>query len=136
MVAGAASAAAATLAKGASSLSAWSPARYALFRSERLRPAADLLARVPKIAASQPQIIDAGSGDGSASKLLLERWPSASLECLDSSEEMLDAARADTALSGRLVTFTAADIHSHFAESSGVNGTFYDLVFANASLHW
>ena len=50
---------------------------------------------------------------------------------------MLDAARADQALSGReMVKFTQGSIEGHFCQSTATSGSLYDLVFANASLHW
>ena len=96
----------------------WSPDRYAAFAAERLRPAADLLARVPSLASSSgsgpPSIVDVGAGTGAAAGLLLERWPDAKLLLLDSSSEMLSAARA--ALDGRPgVSFAAADFEEFFS---------------------
>jgi len=116
---------------------AWQPAKYAQFRDERLRPASDLLSRVPKLTAKQPSILDAGCGDGGPSRLLLERHPSARMLCLDSSPEMLSAAEADPGLSGRaLVNFACQSIEEHFAPAAATSGPLYDLIFANASLQY
>ncbi len=121
---------------------AWSPARYAAFAAERLRPAADLLARVPALSSSAPRIVDLGCGDGGPSALLLDRFPSAHLHCVDSSPEMLDAAR--TSLKGRAgsIEFTHANFERPAEFGGGGGGQaesdslHFDLCFANASLHW
>ena len=119
------------------SASLWNPANYSEFAQERLRPARDLLHRVPRISANQPDIIDAGCGEGGPSKLLLERFPAAKLLCLDASEEMLAAAQEDDALNGReMVKFSHGSIEEHFAASAATSGKLYDLVFSNAALHW
>lgn len=72
---------------------AWNPASYTEFAQERLRPARDLMNRIPQINANMPDIIDAGCGEGGPSKLLLERFPSAKLLCLDSSRALLHVRR-------------------------------------------
>ena len=72
---------------------AWGPSSYTEFAQERLRPARDLLNRVPHISASHPDIIDAGCGEGGPSKLLLERFPSGKLLCLDLHVMLLPHAR-------------------------------------------
>ena len=116
---------------------AWSPQRYSHFTLERLRPAQDLLTRVNNLSAAQPSIIDVGCGAGGPAKLLMARFPKARLLCMDSSPDMLEAARADPALSGRqLVSFECASIEDTFGAANVTAGTFYDLIFANASLHW
>ena len=115
----------------------WNPARYAQYAVERLRPASDLLARVPKLTASQPLICDVGCGDGGPAKLLLQRFPKARLLCIDSSPEMLAAAQADEALTGRsYVRFACEDVETHFAKGAVPSGELYDLVYTNSSLHW
>lgn len=102
---------------------------------ERMRPAQDLLSRVRKITAQQPSILDAGCGNGGSSKLLMDRFPQARMLCLDNSPEMLAAAQEDTMLNGRaLVSFGCEGIEDHF--SSATSGALYDLIYANASLHW
>ena len=46
----------------------WDPRQYLSFGSERLRPAMDLLARVPLEAPER--LVDLGCGTGSATRLL------------------------------------------------------------------
>lgn len=98
----------------------WDPAQYGKFAGQRLRPVADLLAA---IALDAPKaIIDLGCGDGRVSRLLAERWPDAALTGVDSSPEMLDAARRSVSD----VEWVEADLASWSAETPA------DLVFANA----
>lgn len=110
----------------------WSPEKYSAFKEERLRPETDLLARVPALA-SRPSVLDVGCGDGTPAVALLERFADAKLHCIDSSSDMLSAARKT--LAGRSdVSFAEVDFERHFARDSPQ--AVYDLVFANASLHW
>ena len=101
----------------------WRPAAYRRFEAERTRPAADLLARVPPDA--RRRIVDLGCGPGNSTALVAERHPQAAVVGLNSSPDMLAAART------RLprVDFRQGDI----AEWSDPSA---DLVFANAALHW
>ncbi len=102
----------------------WSASQYLKFAGERTRPAADLLARVPL--ADPRRVIDVGCGPGNSTELLTWRYPAAEVMGLDSSPDMLAAAR------GRLpdLRFEQADLASW---SPHVR---YDLIFANAVLQW
>lgn len=102
----------------------WEPDRYLQFSDERLRPALDLLARVPL---SRPaRIVDLGCGAGNVTRLLAERWPNAELTGLDSSPEMLE--RACTTVPN--ARFELAGVEHWDPEDS------LDLLFSNAALHW
>lgn len=102
----------------------WEPDRYLQFSDERLRPALDLLARIPL---SRPmRIVDLGCGAGNVTRLLAERWPNAELTGLDSSPEMLERARS--ALPG--ARFELAGVEHWDSEDP------LDLLFSNAALHW
>jgi trans-aconitate 2-methyltransferase len=101
----------------------WRPDAYRRFEAERTRPAADLLARVQP--GARLRIVDLGCGPGNSTALLAERYPKASIVGLDSSSDMLAAAR--TRLPA--VEFRQGDI----AEWSDPSA---DLVFANAALQW
>src|SRR4051812_22833951 len=72
----------------------WDPARYLKFADHRLRPALDLIARIPLAACDA--IWDLGAGTGSVTRLLAERWPGARVTGLESSPEMLAVARGIT----------------------------------------
>jgi trans-aconitate 2-methyltransferase len=70
----------------------WDAALYLRFGGERARPFFDLLARV---GAELPgYVVDMGCGPGNLTALLAERWPAATVCGVDSSPEMIEAARA------------------------------------------
>ncbi len=103
---------------------AWNPTGYLTFGEERLRPARDLLARVPLEAPRR--IADLGCGPGNATGLLAERWPGAALLGIDSTPEMLARART----SGVAADWLQADL------DKWTPGQPYDLLFANAVFQW
>lgn len=102
----------------------WDPAQYLRFGSERVRPALDLLARVPL--AAPARVVDLGCGAGNVTAMLRKRWPEADILGVDGSEAML--ARAREAAPG--CRFLAADIAGFVAARNP------DLIFSNAALHW
>ena len=70
----------------------WDPSQYARFADHRGRPFHDLLARV---GAEDPSlVVDLGCGNGPLTMTLVERWPGARVVGVDSSPQMLDAARS------------------------------------------
>jgi trans-aconitate 2-methyltransferase len=74
----------------------WDPALYLGFDDHRSRPFHDLLARVaaPRTGTGAPRrVVDLGCGPGHLTGLLARRWPDAALTALDSSAEMVAAAR-------------------------------------------
>ena len=105
----------------------WDPRQYLQFEDQRLRPAVDLLARVP--AASPQRIVDLGCGTGNVTRLLAQRWPDAQITGVDNSATMLARARAVAADLPR-VTFVAAELDA-WSPAAPV-----DLVYSNAALHW
>ena len=102
----------------------WDAKQYLRFNDERTRPCRELAARV---ALTDPaRVIDLGCGPGNSTAVLAERWPKVALIGLDSSPEMIAAARqADPRLDWRV-----GDI----AAWAGENGQPYDVVFSNAAL--
>ena len=74
----------------------WNPAQYLKFGGHRLRPALELLDRVPL--AAPAVVLDLGCGPGEVTRLLAERWPSAQVYGLDNSPDMLAQAAADYVL--------------------------------------
>ena len=102
----------------------WSAATYLRFEDERTRPSADLLARVPLDAPER--VVDLGCGPGNSTELLVARFPDAEVTGLDSSPDMLAAARK------RLpdVDFVEADLAAWSPDRAP------DLIFANAVLQW
>ena len=70
----------------------WDPNQYLKFSDHRLRPALELLDRVPL---RFPSVIyDLGCGLGQVTGIISERWPSAAVYGLDNSQEMLAQAAA------------------------------------------
>ena len=102
----------------------WDPAQYLKFAGERLRPALDLLARVPTEAPAT--VVDLGCGAGNLAPMILARWPGTQLTGVDGSPEMLAKARAEHPQA----QFVQADIGA-WRPARPV-----DVIFSNAALHW
>jgi trans-aconitate 2-methyltransferase len=102
----------------------WDPAQYLRFSNERLRPALDLLARVPLETANH--VVDLGCGAGNVTAILKRRFPAADVLGVDGSEAMLDKARA----AAPDCRFAAGDF------STWAPAAKPDLIFSNAALHW
>jgi trans-aconitate 2-methyltransferase len=102
----------------------WDPGQYLKFAGERMRPAVDLLARVPLEAPAT--VVDLGCGAGNLAPLILARWPAARLTGVDSSPEMLAKARAGHPQA----QFVQADI-GRWRPAAPV-----DVIYSNAALHW
>lgn len=105
----------------------WDPAVYLAFENERLRPALDLIARIPL--AAPASVADLGCGTGNVTRLLGERWPQARITGVDASAAMLDAARAAAAADPRL-SWEEAELSAWQPRIAP------DVVFSNAALHW
>ena len=105
-------------------MTAWDATLYREFELERTRPAADLLAQVGHLAPGL--VVDLGCGPGNSTELLVRRFPDASVTGLDTSDAMLDAARAR--LPG--CRFANADIATWSPDAPP------NLIFANAALQW
>jgi trans-aconitate 2-methyltransferase len=102
----------------------WDPQQYDKFADERSRPFADLVAR---IRAEKPRrVSDLGCGPGPLTVGLAERWPTAEVEGIDSSTEMIAQASALDSP----VTFTLGDL----AEWRPAPDT--DVIVSNAALQW
>lgn len=102
----------------------WSAKQYVTFEDERTRPARDLLAAIST--ADAQTVVDIGCGPGNSTELLVQRFPAAKVRGLDSSADMIDAARQ------RLpqVQFDVAEINE-WADAGP-----FDVIFANAVLQW
>ena len=68
----------------------WDPEQYGRFAGERGRPFVELLSRVEL--ESPRRVVDLGCGPGKLTALLADRWPTATIEGIDSSPEMISAA--------------------------------------------
>lgn len=104
--------------------SSWDPNRYAIFSDHRLRPALELLERVPL---SAPRLIyDLGCGTGEIARLMSNRWPDATVVGVDNSAEMLAKARS----SPGAVRWIEADIAEWQPDQTP------DLIYSNATFQW
>jgi trans-aconitate 2-methyltransferase len=101
----------------------WDPSQYLKFADHRLRPALDLLARVPQ--GEHRVIWDLGCGPGNITEMIKQRWPDARVTGLDNSSDMLKQARA---IAG--IDWVEGDVESWKAPTPA------DFVFSNAVLHW
>ena len=102
----------------------WNPSLYLQYKTERSRPAAELLSRVALD--SVRSVVDLGCGPGISTALLHQRWPSAQITGVDTSPAMLNEARNTLPK----CHFIEADISTFQAEHP------VDLLYANASLQW
>ncbi len=89
-----------------------------------MRPAVDLLARVP--AAAPATVVDLGCGAGNLAPLFLARWPQAQLTGVDSSPEMLARARVEFPSA----KFVQGDI-GRWRPAAPV-----EVLYSNAALQW
>jgi trans-aconitate 2-methyltransferase len=102
----------------------WSAKQYTAFERERTRPVRDLVAAIPTTQVRTA--IDIGCGPGNSTEVLLERFPGATVSGLDSSQDMLDAARK------RLPQLRFAQVDLEAWNDPGP----FDVILANAVLHW
>jgi trans-aconitate 2-methyltransferase len=102
----------------------WSAKQYVAFEDERTRPVRDLLAALPPIDAHS--VIDLGCGPGNSTEVLAARYPQANISGIDSSSDMIEAARR------RLphVKFAVEDLQAW--QDAGP----FDVILANAVLQW
>ncbi len=102
----------------------WSAKQYVAFEDERTRPVRDLLAALPPIDAHS--VIDLGCGPGNSTEVLAARYPQANISGIDSSSDMIEAARR------RLphLNFAVEDLQAW--QDAGP----FDVILANAVLQW
>ena len=103
---------------------AWDPEKYLAYADLRLRPALDLLARIPLDAPRT--VVDFGCGPGNVTVYLERRWKGARTTGIDGSPEMLAKARRE--LPG--VAWIEADMAVWQPDEP------VDLLYSNAALHW
>jgi trans-aconitate 2-methyltransferase len=102
----------------------WSAAQYLKFEEERTRPARDLVQRIPLARLSSAA--DIGCGPGNSTEVLRERYPEAHIVGVDSSPDMIEAARKRAPD----IEFEVADIR-HWRPAAPL-----DAILANAVLQW
>lgn len=102
----------------------WVPGQYLKFSRQRLRPAFELLDRIPLEA---PDVVyDLGCGSGQITRILAKRWSSSEVCGIDNSPQMLAEAAAEPST----VRWADADIRRWVPEENP------DLIYSNAALHW
>jgi trans-aconitate 2-methyltransferase len=102
----------------------WSAKQYVAFEDERTRPVRDLLSALPPIDARV--VVDLGCGPGNSTEELAARYPRAQASGIDSSQDMIEAARAR--LPG--IRFAVQDLQTW--DDPGL----FDVILANAVLQW
>lgn len=102
----------------------WNPQQYLTFEGHRLRPALDLLARIP--VDTPRRVVDLGCGTGNVTRILQQRWPGATVVGVDGSEEMLGKAREFESH----IEWQQADLNHWYPEQR------FDVIYSNAALHW
>ncbi|MEP6885506.1 MAG: trans-aconitate 2-methyltransferase [Gammaproteobacteria bacterium] len=102
----------------------WSARQYLTFEDERTRPVRDLLSALPPMEARS--VIDLGCGPGNSTEVLSARFPNAAVRGIDSSPDMIAAARR------RLprVQFSIGGIEEWTDAGP------FEVILANAVLHW
>ncbi|WP_136634693.1 methyltransferase domain-containing protein [Pseudooceanicola onchidii] len=105
-------------------MSDWNSDAYSKFSALRLRPAVDLLMKVPPLVGDE--ITDLGCGNGAVGPVLRTRFPKARIAGLDSSPAMLE----DAWKTGAYDALTEGDIAKWRPETPPA------LIYSNAALHW
>jgi trans-aconitate 2-methyltransferase len=96
-------------------------------QSSHRRPRPESIDLASRIDLDSPAaIIDLGCGPGNSTRVLRERWPAAQITGLDFSTAMIEKARQ----SSDSIVWKIGDIHTWYEPNR------FDLIFANASLHW
>lgn len=101
----------------------WSSAQYVKFEAERTRPVWDLIQRIPNDEVRRAA--DIGCGPGNSTEVLKARYPDAALVGIDSSPDMIAAAKA------RL-----PDVAFELADIVGWDGAGFDVILGNAVIQW
>jgi SAM-dependent methyltransferase len=102
----------------------WNPGQYLKFAGQRMRPALDLLNQVDVEAPSV--VYDLGCGPGNVTPFLMGRWPDARHVGVDSSDQMLEKARAEHPTG----EWVKADAKTWTPEAPA------ELIYSNAALQW
>jgi trans-aconitate 2-methyltransferase len=109
----------------------WDPQQYLRFADERSRPFFELAGRVR--AASPRRVADLGCGPGQLTATLAGRWPGAEVTGIDSSAEMITAARSQPVPAGAgpaRLRFEQADARDWMPAAPP------DVIISNALLQW
>ena len=103
----------------------WDADQYNRFADERALPLRDLLDSIHGKSCSE--VLDLGCGSGVALPLISGRWPEARITAIDSSADMLVAAKTHADERTRLIQADMANWQPDRA---------FELILSNAALHW
>lgn len=107
-------------------MSDWNAQQYLKFSAQRTQPSIDLAARIPL---EHPQkIVDIGCGPANSTLVLQKRFPQAEILGVDSSPEMIAAAKQACPT----LRFHQCDASSELPQL----GSDFDVVFSNACIQW
>lgn len=104
--------------------STWDPTQYGIFADHRLRPALELLDRIPL--ADPSTVYDLGCGPGEITQIIANRWPDAQVTGVDNSPQML----AKAAAISDEIEWIEADVATWQPDRTP------DLLYSNATLQW
>ncbi|TDU91328.1 trans-aconitate 2-methyltransferase [Kribbella voronezhensis] len=106
----------------------WNPTQYGKFADERGRPFADLVDRIQVAPDEVKVVVDLGCGPGKLTATLLDRWPGATIQGVDSSPAMIEAAQE---YATERLSFVEGDLLDWTAEPGSI-----DVIVTNATLQW
>jgi len=102
----------------------WSAKQYTKFEDERTRPVRDLVARIQNT--DVKTAVDVGCGPGNSTEQLLARYPHAAVSGIDSSPDMIAAAKKRLPA----LQFDVTDLTQWKTDKS------FDVILSNAVLQW
>jgi trans-aconitate 2-methyltransferase len=113
----------------------WDPEVYLRFADERGRPFHEMVAR---IGADDPRlVVDLGCGPGNLTETLRRRWPAAQVLGLDSSPEMITAARRSAADQAHASGPAGkGSLHYEITDVREYMPAGVDVLVTNAMLQW
>ena len=104
----------------------WDSGQYLRFAHERTQPSLDLAGRIPLD--NPRKVLDMGCGPGNSTAVLARRFPGAEILGVDSSPDMIEAARRACPQCRFLLADAGRDIGAFPADA--------DIVFSNACIQW
>ena len=115
----------------------WDSAQYLRFRNERTQPSRDLAMQLPPDGGTVRRVLDIGCGPGNSTAVLRERYPHAEILGVDSSPEMIEAARK----AHPDIDFALCDVSVESGKAGDILGLAdlpgdFDVVFSNACIQW
>lgn len=107
----------------------WDPGQYLKFADHRVRPALDLMGRIPL--EGPEAVYDLGCGGGNVTRLLASRWPDADVVGMDNSPEMLQQAQsADGSAGSDGIRWQVGDLADWQPDRSP------SIFYSNAVIQW